>query len=44
MAFRVKTTTKAKRDLDDILTRLLSREAGEAGLRWFQGRTGPSQR
>ena len=33
MAFRVKTTTKAKRDLDDILTRLLSREAGEAGLR-----------
>src|ERR1035438_7425750 len=37
MAFRVKTTTKAKRDLDDILTRLLSREAGEAGLRWFQG-------
>ena len=37
MAFRVKTTTKAKRDLDDILKRLLSQEAGETGLRWFQG-------
>ena len=37
MAFRVRTTTKAKRDLDDILKRLLSQEAGETGLRWFQG-------
>lgn len=37
MAFRVKTTTQAKRDLDDILERLLSQEAGETGLRWFQG-------
>lgn len=37
MAYRVKTTTKAKRDLDAILARLLSQEAGEAGLRWFQG-------
>ena len=37
MAFRVRTTTKAKRDLDAILARLLSQEAGEAGLRWFQG-------
>jgi uncharacterized protein (DUF433 family) len=37
MAYRVKTTTKAKRDLDAILARLLSREAGEPGLRWFQG-------
>ena len=37
MAFRVKTTTKAKRDLEAILARLLSQEAGEAGLRWFQG-------
>ena len=37
MAFRVKTTTKAKQDLDDILGRLLSQEAGETGLRWFQG-------
>ena len=37
MAFRVKTTTKAKRDLDGILKRLLSQEAGETGLRWFQG-------
>jgi toxin ParE1/3/4 len=37
MAFRVKTTAKAKRDLDDILERLLSQAAGETGLRWFQG-------
>lgn len=37
MAFRVSTTTKAKRDSDAILSRLLSQEAGEAGLRWFQG-------
>ena len=37
MAFRVRTTAKAKRDLDDILRWLLSREAGETGLRWFQG-------
>ena len=37
MAYRVRTTTKAKRDLDAIITRLLSQEAGEAGLRWFQG-------
>src|SRR5664279_5942498 len=36
MAFRVKTTTKAKRDLDDISTRPLSREAGETGLRCFR--------
>jgi plasmid stabilization system protein ParE len=37
MAFRVKTTAKAKRDLDTILAWLLSQEAGETGLRWFQG-------
>ncbi len=37
MAFRVRTTARAKRDLDDILTWLLSQEAGEAGLRWLQG-------
>jgi plasmid stabilization system protein ParE len=37
MAFRVRTTAKAKRDLDDILTWLLSQEAGETGLRWFRG-------
>ena len=37
MAFRVKTTAKAKRDLDAILAWLLSQEAGETGLRWFQG-------
>jgi plasmid stabilization system protein ParE len=37
MAFRVKTTAQAKRDFDDILERLLSQEAGETGVRWFQG-------
>jgi plasmid stabilization system protein ParE len=37
MAFRVRTTAKAKRDLDEILEWLLSQEAGETGLRWFQG-------
>jgi plasmid stabilization system protein ParE len=37
MAFQVKTSARAKRDLDGILARLLSKEAGEAGLRWFSG-------
>jgi plasmid stabilization system protein ParE len=37
MAFHVETTGTAKRDLDAILTRLLSQEAGETGLRWFRG-------
>ena len=37
MAFQVKTTAKAKRALDAILSRLLSQEAGETGLRWFKG-------
>ena len=37
MAFRVETTARAKQDLDDILTWLLARQAGEAGLRWFHG-------
>jgi plasmid stabilization system protein ParE len=37
MAFRVRTTARAERDLDGILARLLSQERGGAGLRWFQG-------
>ena len=37
MASRVRTTATSKRDLDGILARLLSQEAGETGLRWFQG-------
>ena len=37
MLCHVKTTTQAKRDLDAILARLLLKEAGEAGLLWFQG-------
>src|SRR5580704_2539887 len=36
MAFRVKTSTKAKRDLDAILAWLSWQGAGDAGLRWFQ--------
>jgi plasmid stabilization system protein ParE len=35
MAFRVKTTTKADRDLDEILMWLLAEGAGETGFRWF---------
>jgi plasmid stabilization system protein ParE len=37
MVFRVKTTARAKRDLNGILAWLASQEAGESGLRWFQG-------
>lgn len=37
MAFRVRISAKAKRDLNVILAWLLSQEAGETGLRWFQG-------
>jgi plasmid stabilization system protein ParE len=36
MGFRVKTTRKAKRDLDVILSWLLAEEAGETGWRWFR--------
>jgi plasmid stabilization system protein ParE len=35
MAFRVKQTAQADRDLDGILDWLLAQQAGEAGLRWF---------
>lgn len=37
MAFRVRISARAKHDLDAILRWLLSQEAGDAGLRWFQG-------
>jgi plasmid stabilization system protein ParE len=37
MAFLVKPTAAAKQDARDILSWLRSQEAGEAGLRWFQG-------
>jgi plasmid stabilization system protein ParE len=37
MDFRVRTTARAKRDLDVILTWLLKEQAGDAGLRWFEG-------
>jgi plasmid stabilization system protein ParE len=37
MAFLVKPTANAKQDARDILVWLRSQEAGETGLRWFQG-------
>lgn len=37
MAFRVRTSANAKRDVDAILAWLLSQEAGDGGWRWFQG-------
>jgi toxin ParE1/3/4 len=37
MAFRVKETARAKRDLDRILKWLLDEYAGDTGLRWFRG-------
>lgn len=37
MDFRVKTTARAKRDLDQILERLLTEFAGDKGLPWFAG-------
>jgi plasmid stabilization system protein ParE len=35
MAFRVEVAPQAEQDADTILEWLLSRHAGEAGLRWF---------
>ena len=37
MAFRVEPTAAAKQDARDILAWLRSQQAGESGLRWFQG-------
>jgi plasmid stabilization system protein ParE len=37
MAFRVKQTAQADRDLALILEWLRAQQAGETGLRWFQG-------
>jgi plasmid stabilization system protein ParE len=36
MAFRVEITAEAERDALGILDRLISEQAGETGLRWFQ--------
>jgi toxin ParE1/3/4 len=36
MAFRVEITEEAEHDAKAILDWLISEEAGEAGLRWFQ--------
>jgi plasmid stabilization system protein ParE len=35
MAFRVEVTSKAKQDANAILKWLISKHAGDAGLRWF---------
>jgi len=37
MALRVEITEEAERDALGILDWLISRQAGETGLRWFQG-------
>ncbi len=37
MAFRVEITENAERDAHNILDWLISQQAGDAGLRWFQG-------
>jgi plasmid stabilization system protein ParE len=37
MAFRVKQTAEADHDLDVILEWLMTRQAGETGLRWLDG-------
>jgi plasmid stabilization system protein ParE len=37
MAFRVEITVEAERDGKGILEWLAEQNAGEAGLRWFQG-------
>ncbi|HXR77206.1 MAG TPA: type II toxin-antitoxin system RelE/ParE family toxin [Bryobacteraceae bacterium] len=39
MAFRVEITARAKGNVDVILRWLLSRQAGDAARRWFQGLT-----
>ena len=36
MTFRVRLTAQAVYDLDLILERLLAKQAGDAGLRWFR--------
>jgi hypothetical protein len=37
MAFRVEITEEAENDARGILDWLISQQAGETGLRWFQG-------
>ena len=37
MAFRVEITEEAERDAHAILDWLISQQAGESGLRWFEG-------
>ena len=37
MAFRVEITPEAEQDSDAILEWLLAQQAGDRGLRWFQG-------
>lgn len=37
MAFEIRYAAEAENDLDQILLWLLKGQAGEAGLRWYQG-------
>ena len=37
MAFKIEFTHLAEADLDGILAWLMERQAGQAGLRWFEG-------
>jgi plasmid stabilization system protein ParE len=37
MAFRVEVTDEAQRDADEILDWLIAEQAGQTGMRWFQG-------
>jgi plasmid stabilization system protein ParE len=42
MAFRVEITEEAERDATSILDWLISQQAGETGLRWFEGSSVPN--
>lgn len=37
MAFKIEYTDLAEVDLDEILAWLIKQQAGQAGLRWFEG-------
>jgi plasmid stabilization system protein ParE len=37
MAFKIEYSAVAEADLDAILTWLVEQQAGQAGLRWFEG-------
>ena len=37
MAFEIRYAAEAENDLNEILSWLVKRQAGKAGLRWYQG-------